>query len=202
LTGDGAMSDDLAPALAYSRRAFENVSDWYKNADAKAQVLLTLDGALVSLLAGSVFVKADDLREVLCRFGAETWAFSAGMVLALLGSVYAALTSIHPRLKDPRELMDHLDDIVRDDEGRLKQKPETTWFFGHIAHLKDRKRFQNRMREVTEADEVAALSSQIFLLSRNVLQKHLWVNRGFLLIAVALTLLLAAAVSYVCRTVG
>lgn len=72
-------------------------------------------------------------------------------------------------------------------------------FFGMIAQLEDRKKFQMRLSEFSEEDEVRALSSQIFLVSKNVLRKHKWVNRGFLFIALTLVFFLASGVSYVAR---
>jgi hypothetical protein len=35
---------DLTSAVNYSNPVFANVVDWYKNADSKAQIILTLDG--------------------------------------------------------------------------------------------------------------------------------------------------------------
>jgi len=55
------MNSATSPSLDYSRFLYEDVKDWYKNADMKAQILLTLMGAFVTFLASSIFVKADDL---------------------------------------------------------------------------------------------------------------------------------------------
>jgi predicted acylesterase/phospholipase RssA len=60
----------------------------------------------------------------------------------------------------------------------------------------------DRASSSVEPSEASFLRANSNYLTPRKGQKHLWVNRGFLLIAVALTLLLAAAVSYVCRTVG
>ena len=193
------MCSDQYSALSYVHSLFSNELDWYKNADLKAQVLLTLDAAFLSFIAGSVFVKADDLNNIIDNFGGETWAFVAGMVVSLLGSIYTALACMRSRLAESDDIRNHLEDIAQDAEFKLQQKPETMWFFGHIAQLEDRKRFQKRIEEFSKNDEIAALSSSIFVISRNVLRKHEWVNRGFLLAAVTLTLFLAAAVSYVIR---
>ena len=75
------------------------------------------------------------------------------------------------------------------------QLPETLWFFGHIAKLESRIRFQSRIAQITPEDEIKMLGSQIFILSKNVLIKHKWVNRGFLLFGISLLQLLALAAS-------
>lgn len=187
------------PALEYSRLLFANILDWYKNADLKAQILLTFDGIFLSILDSSVFGKNDKIVEILSYFGTETWILLGGMILTLIGSIYSALGCIRSRLADPVEITNHLLEIVQDSGLKLYQKPDTMWFFGHIARLKDRKRFQQRLEQFSEKDELTAISSQIFILSKNVLMKHAWVNRGFILIAVTLILFLAAATSYVIR---
>jgi hypothetical protein len=43
------LNDKKSPALEYSRRTFDGVLEWYKNADSKAQVILTIDGAFFLL---------------------------------------------------------------------------------------------------------------------------------------------------------
>jgi len=187
------------PALAYARLLWANILDWYKNADLKAQVLLTFDGAFLSFLAGSVFVKAENLENILVGFGLETWGFALAMVLALLGSIISALACLRSRLEDPREIERHLREIVQDSDRALEQNPETMYFFGHIAQLADRNSFQQRMERFGPIDEVRALSGQIFLVSKNVLRKHQSVNHGFMLAGATLIFFLGAAISYVAR---
>jgi hypothetical protein len=193
------MEQKEEPALVYARSLWANILAWYNNADTKAQVLLALNGAFIGFLSSSVFMKAEDLAGLVSSFGAETWVFAAALVLALLGSVLGALLCLWSRMEDPNEIRRHLDSIVQDKEGRIEQDPETMYFFGHIAQLPDRKRFEARMARFQASDEIRALSSQIFLVSRNVLKKHVWVNRGFVLAGAALVFFLLTAVSYAAR---
>jgi hypothetical protein len=60
----------LSHALDYSRRVYERTLEWYKNADAKAQVILTLDGAFSTFLTTSIFKAPDDLTKITQRFTA------------------------------------------------------------------------------------------------------------------------------------
>ena len=191
--------EDVSASLIYARALFANILDWYKNADLKAEILLTITGAFLSFFTGAVFVKEADLKHILCFFGPETWILMGLTVIGLVMSIVSALICLRSRLADPKDYIDHISEVNRDKEGNLKQWPETLYFFGMIAQLVDRKKFQVRLSEFSNADEIKALSSQIFLVSKNVSRKHKWVNIGFLFIALTLLFFLASAVSYVVR---
>ena len=193
------MIENGSPSLKYTQRLWGNILDWYNNADTKAQILLTLSGVFLSFLTSAAFTKKSDLKPIVDLFGIETWALLSFMTAFLIATIISALLCLRSRLDDPEEIDKHLHDIVVDIEGKNRQWPETMWFFGMIAQLKDRKRFQARLHEFTEEDELQALSSQIFIVSKNVLKKHKWVNRGFLFITLTLLAFLASSVSYVAR---
>jgi hypothetical protein len=42
-------------SLEYSRRLYDNIVDWYKSAELKAQVVLSLAGVFTSFLIASIF---------------------------------------------------------------------------------------------------------------------------------------------------
>jgi hypothetical protein len=108
------------------------------------------------------------------------------MAMALTGSLISALICIRSRLKFPKF------------EKSEPYKPEMMWFFGSIALL-EKKPFQERIKNITDEDEIIALSSQIYEVSKNVLNKHKWVNRGFLLTGLSLILFMMVGVSYLVR---
>jgi len=65
------MSSQMASdAVDYSRRHLELVINWYNNADSKAQVILTLDGAFLTFLTSSILGSPDDLGKIIGGFGA------------------------------------------------------------------------------------------------------------------------------------
>jgi hypothetical protein len=190
--------EEMAP-LAYIRPLYANILDWYRNADAKAQVLLTTAGVFLSFVSSLVFRKKEELEGVTKFFGLETWVLIALTAICLFLTIVFALVCLHSRLKDPEDLREHLHAVVNDKEVKLKQWPETLWFFGMIAQLQDRRRFQARLAAFTKADEVLALSSEIFILSCNVLRKHKWVNRGFICATLTLIFFLFSGASYLLR---
>ncbi len=73
-----------SPSLDYSRRLYGNIHDWYKNADTKARILLTLAGVFLSFLTSTAFTKKNDLDSILELFGLETWILLSFMVAFLM----------------------------------------------------------------------------------------------------------------------
>lgn len=173
-------------ALDYSRRLFHHIIDWYKNAETKAQVIFTLDGAFLTFLTSLIFLNTSELKEFISVFGPETWVSLALMVLTLAGSIFSALMCIRSRLE------------FSDFDKSKSYEPEVMWFFGSIAFL-EKKGFQERIKKMTKEDEITVLGNQIFLVSKNVLEKHRWVNRSFILTGASLLFFLLVNASYIIR---
>jgi hypothetical protein len=114
LVGHFQRPQQLAPAstrdaLDFTRRLLSETLDWYRNADLKSQILLTLDGAFLAFLTASAFKDPKDLRPIVVRFGPETWLFLGLMTLTLSGSIASALLSLRSR------------GVLRRPDGRGKQ---------------------------------------------------------------------------------
>ena len=77
------MNNEPSPSLDYSRFLYEDVKEWYKNADMKAQILLTLMGAFVTFLTSSIFVKADDLAAITKCITPLIWGILAAMLVTI-----------------------------------------------------------------------------------------------------------------------
>src|SRR5215216_1568412 len=84
--------------LDYSRRLYERIIDWYKNADSKAQIILTLNGAFVAFLTSSIFKNPDELLKLTNKFSAFTWFFLSLMCVCLVGSIVCALMCLWSRI--------------------------------------------------------------------------------------------------------
>ncbi len=173
-------------SLEYARRLFSNILDWYKNADTKAQVVLTFDGVFLSFLTSLVFLKKEELRDILSVFGSETWIALVLMALSLIVSIISALMCMKSRLAFP------------DIDKKKPYKPEVMWFFGSIAFLEENA-FQERIKTMVKEDEITVLSSQIYKVSKNVLRKHQWANRGFLGTGLSLLFFIIVDASFLTR---
>ncbi len=188
-------NSEISPALDYARRLFERIIDWYKTADSKAQIILTLDGAFLTFLTTSVFKNPDELSRIIQRFNSATWLFLALMSVCLVGSIISALMCLWSRvwLSSKRDAV-----LVREkmklDEAE-NYSPNVMLFFKTISWL-DHDKFQSQLPHVDNKFEIAALASQSYLLSKRVNTKHLLINLGFVLAGASLIFFLAGGISY------
>jgi hypothetical protein len=190
--------EDQTAALEFARRVFESVSDWYKNADAKAQVLLVLDGGFLTFLTSSVFAKPDEVSHIVGNFKFDTWILLSLMSATLTASIVSALLCLWSRTYRKVQLDEWYGElgIVKDQSETYA--PEVMWFFQLVWGL-EKNPYQKRLLTVTKEFEIQALGSQIFELSRNVTRKHYWVNLGFISAGTTLVLFMAAIFSYITR---
>jgi hypothetical protein len=188
-----------AAGLEYLRRVYADVLGWYKVADNKGQLLLTVNGLFVSVLTGTVLGSASDAGERTQQFSPLTWVLAAVAGAAIMGSIAAAAMCLRSRLHNA-----HVDWLIRqagvDPADPSSYKPATAWWFGTIARL-DSEGMEQQLLRAGPQMEVSALASQVVLLSQNVLSKHQWANRGWLLAALALISLLSATASYLASAV-
>jgi len=65
-------------ALEYSRSVFEHLMDWYKVADAKGRLLLTLNGIYITVLSSVALASPHNLINHKAALTPATWALLAG----------------------------------------------------------------------------------------------------------------------------
>lgn len=183
---EGATPDDAGSnALDYTRRLFTTVFGWYTSAESKAQILLTLNGALLGFLGSAAFWGGDQLGTTLKTVGYETLFFFVAFLVALAGSIVSALMCLKSRLR-------HLDQEVED------PTPGNLWFF-QLLPLVDRNKFAAKLQQISAAAEIEILSSQIQILSFNVISKHVWVNRAVKSFVAGLLFFMMLVATYIIR---
>ncbi|MFI7602102.1 hypothetical protein [Actinoplanes sp. NPDC049681] len=177
------------PDAEYVRRAYDRAIDWYKVAEAKAQLLLTVNGLLVTVYFAVLTGKAGPADRAVRQVGVGAGIFaivSAAAVIGATGCAAGALWSRHTgNIKEafPRLAVEPADPG--------SYRPEVLWYFGHIAHLDG----DAAARMIGGADrrfEVTALSYNLVNLSHVVLRKHQFVNLGWALTATAIVSLVLA----------
>jgi hypothetical protein len=196
------VTTDSAPppgALTYSRGVYKSLIDWYKVADAKGQLLLTLNGIYITVLSSIVLISPQALLNRKANLPLVTWLFLGGAALATVISVLSAIGCLHSRLSDA-DLDKSRDRFIEpNSRGPDRYRPAVTFWFGTIARL-DHSIGLEMLRSADETFELAALTEEVFLLAPNVLAKHRWVNRGWVAAGASLLLLLAGVVSIVIAT--
>lgn len=188
-------TSDFSDALDYSRRLLERVIDWYKNADLKAQIILTINGAFLTFLTSSIFKNPEELTKITQRFGASTWVWLILMCVCLVGSIVSALMCLWSRIFLFSKRDGVLVQAKKGIKGGEKYPPEVMLFFETISWLEHTK-FQSELLGMDQEFEIKALGSQSYLLSRRVYIKHRLINLGFLLSGGSLIFFLASGISY------
>jgi hypothetical protein len=186
---------DFSDSLDYSRRLFERVIDWYKNADLKAQIILTINGAFLTFLTSSIFKNPEELAKVTQRFGFSTWLFLILMCVCLVGAIISALMCLWSRIF----FFSKRDEVLVVERKGIKDakkySPNVMLFFETISWL-DHDKFQSQLLSIDKEFEIKALASQSYLLSKRVHIKHRIINFGFALSGGSLIFFLASGISY------
>ena len=183
-------------SLDYVKAVYAHVEHWYENADRKAQIVLVFDGAFLSFITSQVFDKAADLKVITECGGTLTISLLALMGTFLAASVICAIICLHPRLVS-RSIKSK--SIL--EQEKVKNEPaepipaRLLWYFGNLARL-NQERVATQLQKVDEPFAIEALAHEAAKFSRNVWDKHTWVNRAFVFAGTSLILLLLAAASY------
>jgi hypothetical protein len=185
--------------LEYARRLYLNILDWYKIADSKGQLLLTLDGAFVTIMTGFVLGKPAEVHDKVQQFNPETWFLLIVAALAIALSIACAAACLWSRSGLGNGMIYRIiNQLGVDPKRRETYTASVAWWFGMIALL-DRRYISETIKRADQEFERDALVSQIIALSINVLRKHRWVNRGWVLTAISLGALVLMSATYILR---
>lgn len=75
----------------------EHLGYWYSSAEAKAQLVLTVNGLFVTFLTAAALGTRADVVQATAVFGPETWAFLALMALCLALAILSAVICVASR---------------------------------------------------------------------------------------------------------
>lgn len=176
----------------YLTRLYDDVLGWYRSADTKAQLLLTLDGILITVAAAAAFGKPDEVATRKAAVSVWAWVLLIVAAAGVIGSVICAVICLFSRLSNARIERLVSDWGVRPDDV-ASYRPAVGWWFGFIAIL-PQPQIVTYLRQIDHELERDALAQNIALLSVNVLRKHRWANRGWILAASGVVVLAVSGV--------
>jgi hypothetical protein len=189
-------ADEHRYALDYARRVYAETVEWYRIADSKSQLILTLAGVFISILAGAVFSSPREVGERTAIFGLESWLFLATAGLSVSAAIACAVVCLRSRLRNARASSAACFRVHNDPP---TYAANATWWFGTIARL-DPSAYERQIGSIRDDGfQLESVTSQIPILADHVLMKHRWVNRGWSCLGLALVAVLATAASYVVR---
>lgn len=194
--GMAAESSVPPGALTFSREVYASTMDWYKVADSKGQLLLTLNGVYITVLSSVTIASSQKLVQLHASLPLATLFLLAGAAVATAISILMAIACLYSRLSNAR-----LDELRKsfteqDAQGGIRYRPAALYWFGTIARV-DRGIGLKMIQSADDAFGLSAVTENLFLLAERVLAKHRWVNMGWVSAGASLLLLLAAAVSTV-----
>ncbi len=187
---------DLSDAVDYVRNVHQFNSEWYKNADTKAEIILSLDGIFLTVVTGAIFMNQVDLVDISNKFTNWSWFFLGLMSLSLAGSILCTIACLWSRISLSQRTKEKyfVERKIEVDKPET-YPPEATFFFQEISWL-DPKLYQKLLLSVDKKFEIRALAADVHILAGNVLKKHQLVDFGFILAGASLLSFLAFGISY------
>jgi hypothetical protein len=178
----------------YLRDLRADLGYWYGSAEAKAQLVLTVNGLFVTFLTASALGTRADVAQATAVFGPETWAFLALMASCLALAILSAVMCVASRGVSRSRLRRSLTRYAVDPDNADIYVPELAVFFGHLSSLKAGPLVE-RLRTGDQDFIIQAMASEIIALAPDVVVKHRWVNRAFILTGLTLGFFLCTGIS-------
>ncbi|MEO6630585.1 MAG: Pycsar system effector family protein [Mucilaginibacter sp.] len=171
-------SQTLDHQLAYCRNVYQQTLDWYKSAETKAQIILTLNGVFIGFLGSNVLLQK---RAQGNSIFADLWIVLIGLVLiGIIFSVIFSVLCLKSRLRKRERKFN-----VADKNDLTKYRSDMLFFFEGVKQL-DPGLFAEKLQGLTPKEEIEILSYDIVNLAKNVSRKHRYVNNSFLLFGISL----------------
>jgi len=187
---------DSSEGLDYARDLYKLILDWYKSADSKAQVLLTLDGVFLTFLTTSIFTNPEESSKLFATFTTTIWLFLLAMCACLAVSIFSAFSCLWSRLYLPLRIPSVLQkEGIRPSDGET-YPPYSLGFFQFISRFQ-KDQLRERLKVLDPEEEIEILSFQLIEVSKNVTKKHFWIDCGFFAASLSLLFFLCAGMFYV-----
>lgn len=172
--------------LEATEKIYQAVVDWYKSAETKAQIILTVLSSFIAFSTGVILSNPDSFKKTVALF--NTWIYLA-LFIALVSIIYGLYASFMC-------LRSRLNKTMSSENSDMKAYPvQEMFFFGHHAGHKPDVLYHS-LKNLTIEKQIEMLAYQITALSKNVVTKHEYVNRGFLAVCVSVFALLLVIVFY------
>jgi hypothetical protein len=186
-------------SLEFARRLYESITSWYKETHGRAQIVLTVDGAFVTLLAGTIVGKPADMGATTSVFGPETWGALLLMALAFAVSGGCAIWALIPLRLSSKKIEDDFRALLETDRAKQRDPPSSVmWYSQFIVRVRSED-FIDWVSRIDLEDERNALAQEIHILSHRLTHKYQGVFAAYAATGVALLMLLIAAADYAVR---
>ena len=172
--------------LEAAEKIYGATYDWYKSAESKAQIVLTVLSSFIAFSTGIILANPDNFRKTVAIFDTLIYLALFLALMSILYGLYAAFMCLRSRLDTP---------TPPGEPEAITYPVNEMYFFGHHAYHRPEVLFYS-LKNLTVEKQIEMLSYQIIALSRNVVAKHRYVNRGFLAVCVSVFALLLVIIFY------
>jgi len=166
--------------LTYLFKQYDTILGWYKQAEAKSTILHAINGLLVGVLNGLVFVGVDKVSGLRHFYGGLIWILLTLTAFCVVGSYLFMLKAVWARHHGKEPPLSN---------------SEKLWFFGHIAEL-SRETYKQQLDPFDPAKIEATMLAQNQILAHNVVTKFDALNSAISLTIVAIILFFGLGLAY------
>ena len=172
--------------LKLAEKIYKQVLDWYKSAEKKAQIMLTILSSFIVFSTGIIFSNPDSFEKTLAKFDALMFLLLILTVICVLYGIYTSFKCLESRMRISEP-------SVNGETNTYYEKD--MYFFGSHSRQSEEVLY-NTLCAMTDEKSVKMYTTHIIILSKNVVQKHKYINLALISVAMAVTFLLIIVAYY------
>lgn len=171
----------------FAEKLNNQITEWYKQAESKAQIVMSLITSFVILLSSLIFTNTSEVQKLIKYFDRIT-------SITLLMSIFfisLGLICMYMCLKSRLTVSDTNTKKCNTD----CYTSDKMYFFGDHARHEPEILYKS-LHQLTEEKILDIYAFQIIAISRNVRSKHLYLNYGFICVVISVLMLIVALLSF------
>jgi hypothetical protein len=180
-------------AFDFTKSLYASIGDWYKDVQVRAQAVVTLDGAFITILTAVLVGKGSDVSAIKANFAADTTVAVVTMGGMFILSGACAILALMPLGLRTQAIERKYKALKKGDES--DPAPSVMWWSQFIQQ-QGREEFLDASAKMTASLHQRALASQIHELSERLRRKYQLVFAAFVFTGLGLLALVYAAASY------
>jgi hypothetical protein len=175
--------------LEMTIRIYNQVLDWYKSAESKAQIILSILSSFIVFSTGIIFSNSDNFQKAVAIFDLWIYLSLSFTATSMVYGLVCAFLCLRSRL--------NIEPTKKENETVTYPEKDMYFFLNHTHHSPDI--LFTSLKELNIEKQLNVYSFQIIALSKNVKSKHKNVNRGFFALCLSVIFLLITVIQYLSK---
>lgn len=181
-----ASGDNVAESLDFVRELHRDVVRSVREQYSRAQIALTLDGLVISVLIGIISSAPDGLAATVDLGGPATTLLAAAALASLALSAGAAVMTLYSK---------HMSGVKPQASSSVPVPDDQLWFYARIAEVAEDD-FVGAVCGVDAARETRIRAQQVATMAPIMTKKAAWLNRAYVFATLGIALFVASALNY------